>query len=123
MEVKRLALILTSENPTMLLEFYRDTIGLPEVFDSGPGGGLEGGAVRVGDASLVIEAHSETRGPATEPHRHLLDLHVDDVHVQQERLRELGVHFIRPATKEDFGGFVATFLDPDGNYVQLVQDA
>lgn len=122
MEVKRLVLILTTENPTALLEFYRDTVGLPEVFDSGPGQGLEGGAVRVGGAVLIIEAHSDTAGPAREPQRHLLDLHVDDAYAEQERLRALGVRFIRPATREDFGGLVATFVDPDGNFVQLVQD-
>jgi hypothetical protein len=53
-EVKRLVLILTSDSPVRLLEFYRDVIGLAEVFDSGPGESLEGGAVRVGGATLVI---------------------------------------------------------------------
>jgi predicted enzyme related to lactoylglutathione lyase len=71
---------------------------------------------------VVIEAHSKTAGQAREPQRHMLDLHVDDVLAEQSRLQDLGVHFIRMAEREAFGGLVATFLDPDGNYVQLVQD-
>ena len=40
---------------------------------------------------------------------------------EQSRLEEQGVKFIRTAGKEYWGGVISTFLDPDGNYCQLVQ--
>ncbi len=71
----------------------------------------------------MIEEHSATNGTAKEPQRHFLDLHVDDAAAEQRRLQQHGVEFIREAEREDWGGVIATFLDPDGNYVQLVQEA
>ncbi len=123
MKINRLILILTSDQPETLLSFYRDILGLPEVFDSGPGEGLAGGAVQLNQSSLVIEEHSETTGKAKEPQRHFLDLHVDNAAEEQQRLQDQGVEFLREAEQEDWGGVIATFLDPDGNYVQLVQEA
>ena len=38
-----------------------------------------------------------------------------------ERLRRGGVVFTRPPEREDWGGQVATFADPDGNVLQLMQ--
>ena len=32
-----------------------------------------------------------------------------------------GVTFIRTAGKEEWGGVISTFLDPDGNYVQIIE--
>ena len=37
------------------------------------------------------------------------------------RLTRAGVVFTRPPEAEDWGGQVASFLDPDGNLVQLFQ--
>ena len=64
-------------------------------------------------------AHSQ--GKAKEPTRVLLTFTVADAVAEETRLRAAGVEFIRPATKEPWGGLVATFADPDGNYCQLVQ--
>ena len=123
MKVSRLNLILTTDRANELFSFYRDVIGLPEAFDSGPGEGLAGGAVDLNHTILIIEEHSETSGKAEEPQRHFLDLHVDDAAAEQRRRQKQGVEFIREAEREDWGGVIATFLDLDGNYVQLVQQA
>lgn len=40
---------------------------------------------------------------------------------EQKRLEAADVRFVRPATREPWGGLVATFMDLDGNYCQLVQ--
>ena len=128
MDVNRMALILTSEDPETLFSFYHETLSLPKAVGSGPGpleaGGQEqaGGAVQVGGAVFIIEGHSDTKGRAKEPQRHLVDLHVNDVAAEQKRLQDLNVHFVRTAEREFWGGVIATFLDPDGNYVQLIQD-
>ena len=39
---------------------------------------------------------------------------------QQIGLEAAGVKFVRPATREPWGGRVATFLDLDGNYCQII---
>ena len=36
-------------------------------------------------------------------------------------LADAGVTFTRPPEAEDWGGQVASFLDPDGNLIQLMQ--
>jgi len=51
----------------------------------------------------------------------LVDLVVDDVAAEQARLEGQGVSFIRSQGKEEWGGTISTFADPDGNYCQLVQ--
>jgi predicted enzyme related to lactoylglutathione lyase len=48
-------------------------------------------------------------------------LGVDDIHSEADRLGEAGVEFIRQPEQESWGGWVATFRDPDGNILQLLQ--
>jgi len=50
----------------------------------------------------------------------LITFTVGDAVEEQQRLEAAGVRFVRPATREPWGGLVATFMDLDGNYCQLV---
>jgi predicted enzyme related to lactoylglutathione lyase len=106
---------ITTDNPDRLKAFYRDTVGLPPVPE------MDDGAFAVGGANLFVDGHSETSGSAKEPQRLLIDLVVDDVVAERERLEAQGVKFIRKEGKEYWGGTISTFLDPDGNYCQLIQ--
>ena len=115
MKVNNFHIQITSEDPDRLKSFYRDTVGLPNVPEMGDG------AFAVGGANLFVDGHSETKGQTREPQRMLVDLVVDDVAAEQARLEEQGVEFIRREGKEEWGGTISTFLDPDGNYCQLVQ--
>ena len=45
----------------------------------------------------------------------MINLGVDDIHAEHNRLVDAGVVFIRPPERESWGGWVATFQDPDGN--------
>jgi predicted enzyme related to lactoylglutathione lyase len=50
----------------------------------------------------------------------MIGLRADDVRAECERLKAAGVEFVDEPT--DFGGvIVATFKDPEGNLVQLLQ--
>jgi predicted enzyme related to lactoylglutathione lyase len=109
------ALNITSENPERLEHFYREVIGLPRQEEMGDH------AYVLGGATLFLDGHSATTGPAREPQRYLLDLFVDDLRNEQQRLEAQGVRFIRREGKEYWGGIISTFLDPDGNYVQLIE--
>ena len=114
MEVTGFGISITSEQPEALTEWYRDTLELPVNEEMG------GGAFNVGGAQLIIDGHSETTGPTKEPQRVLINMLVDDLGAEHQRLLAKGVTFIRDPER-DLHGLFATFLDPDGNYLQLVE--
>jgi predicted enzyme related to lactoylglutathione lyase len=113
MEVAYAAITITSEQPDVLMAFYRDVVGLP----AWPGMDF---ALAAGPAMLVFDAHSEVRGKATEPARWLLNLGVTNLKSETERLKAAGVRCIRDHGREEWGGVISTFIDPDGNYFQLM---
>lgn len=113
--VEMFALMRESENPGRLRTFLRDVVGLsddhPEI----------GNPFLAGETSIYVGEHSEVKGQAKEPARVLLNLPVADLAAEQQRLESQGVKFIRTAGKEAWGGVISTFLDPDGNYWQLME--
>ncbi len=115
MEVQSFAINLTSEQPEPLFEFYRDVVGLPLRPEMGDH------ALILGGATLFVDGHSATKGATKEPQRALLDLFIADLASEQARLEKAGVKFIRNAEREYWGGVISTFLDPDGNYCQLIE--
>jgi predicted enzyme related to lactoylglutathione lyase len=78
-------------------------------------------AFDAGGTPFLIDGHSETKGGAKEPQRVLINFFVDDLQAEQKRLEGRGVRFIRTAGREEWGGVISTFLDPDGNYCQLIE--
>lgn len=115
MQVNGIFINLTSDNPQALLAFYRDVVGLEPNPDMGEM------ALKLSDSTtLGFDGHSETKGKAKEPSRVLLDMFVADVKAERERLEAAGVPFIRKEGKEYWGGVISTFVDPDGNYGQMI---
>jgi catechol 2,3-dioxygenase-like lactoylglutathione lyase family enzyme len=96
--------------------FYRDTLGLEPRSD-------RDGFINVawGDLRLTVSVHPDVVGAARDPLRLMLNLRVDDIAATHARLRDAGVVFARPPEQESWGGWVATFADPDGNTLQLMQ--
>ena len=115
MQLQTFAMNLTSEQPVRLFEFYRDVVGLKVWPEMG------GHALQLGDATLFVDGHSETSGKTREPQRVLIDFFVEDLKAEQSRLEAGGVEFVRREGKEYWGGIISTFLDPDGNYCQLIE--
>ena len=115
MNVTNFIVNVTSEQPDELKRFYRDVVGLQPNTDMGEG------AFMAGPTPFLIDGHSEIHGKAKEPARVLLNFFVDDLNAEQKRLEGQGVKFIRTAGKEYWGGTISTFLDPDGNYCQLME--
>lgn len=106
-------IIATADKPR-LLAFYHDILGVPY----GPSGKLESGGVIIHPAR-----HSAVQGPPAEPHRVMLTFDTDDISAATAALKAHGVVFVREPEQEAWGGWIATFLDPDGNYLQLLQPA
>ena len=115
MEVVSFNVMVNSVDPQQLTAFYRDVVGLT------PHPEIDEGAFVVGGAEFLIGDHSELRGPTMEPARVLVNFFVADLAAEQARLEALGVTFIRTAGREFWGGVISTFLDPDGNFVQLIE--
>jgi predicted enzyme related to lactoylglutathione lyase len=105
----------TSEQPDRLKDFYRDVVGLSPTPEMGDG------AFDAGGVSFFVDGHSATKGATKEPQRVLINFFVEDLAAEQKRLEGKGVNFIRSAGKEEWGGVISTFTDPDGNYCQLIE--
>lgn len=118
MIVSEFVVTVHSKQPGALIAFYQDVVGLRPAFEITPGAFMAGSS---SFASIIIEEHSEIRGGAKEPHRMLLNFVVKDLTAEQQRLESFGVRFIRSAAVEPGVGIFATFVDPDGNYCQLVE--
>ncbi|MGB4862655.1 MAG: VOC family protein [Tepidiformaceae bacterium] len=106
---------ITSDRPNDLYNFYRDVVALPAAPEYRR-------AVRAAGAVIVFSSHSGVRGGAREPLRQFTSLSVEDISAEQARIEAQGVSFIQRKGCDERGGIVSTFLDPDGNYVQLLQN-
>ncbi len=109
--------IMWTDRIEAMTAFYRDALALPVhsvrphfvAFDL-PGG-----------ARLSVGLHSEVRGPAKESVRVTVNLTVRDIASWHARLAARGVTVVRPPEVEHWGGQVASYRDPDGNLIQLLQ--
>lgn len=108
-----------SEDLNNLLPFYRDVVGLPVGMETP-------GFVVLGDPNapaMALGTHSEVHGRAADPARHITGLETDDIEADVERLKAHGVEFIEDLSEPDEGVQIATFKDPEGNFVQFLQFA
>lgn len=96
--------------------FYRDVLALPVRSDRDGFINFDFGGQR-----LTVAVHSELSGPARDAKRVMVNFATDDIESDVARLVAAGVRLIRHAERERWGGTVATFPDPDGNILQLMQ--
>ena len=75
----------------------------------------------LGGQRVTVTIHDEVRGPAIDPLHVMVNLEVDDIAAAHARLLRAGVAFVRAPEQEPWGGWVATFADPDGNVLQLFE--
>ena len=75
----------------------------------------------LGTQRLTVAVHDGVVGEARDPLRIMVNLSVDDIERAHRQLVGRGVRFVRAPEVEKWGGRVATFADPDGNVVQLMQ--
>jgi predicted enzyme related to lactoylglutathione lyase len=106
------SVIVATNDKTRLKLFYHDILGIP-YNDQGK---LESNGIIIHPTH-----HSEVQGPPPEPFRVMMTFEVLDIHSVTSTLQGHGVVFVREPALETWGGWVATFLDPDGNYLQLIQ--
>jgi len=99
-----------------MARFYRDRLGLAPRTSKPDFINFDWGGVR-----LTVSVHDQVRGASADPFRIMVNLAVDDIAAVHARLERAGVAFTRLPETEEWGGRVASFLDPDGNVIQLMQ--
>ncbi|GAA1602300.1 hypothetical protein GCM10009804_68480 [Kribbella hippodromi] len=105
------SMLLGTTDPERLKAWYRD--GFHAEVDGY-------GNLDLGGFGLVIERRDDVAAKNAEPGRYIVNFAVEDIEVAAAHLRTLGVEWL--VQPEDRGvGWFATLVDPDGNYVQLIQ--
>jgi predicted enzyme related to lactoylglutathione lyase len=73
-----------------------------------------------GDFWVLIDKRDDVGPKNQEPGRVILNFEVDDAHAAVARIDQQGGAWLAPLEDRD-GSFFATAIDPDGNYVQVIQ--
>jgi catechol 2,3-dioxygenase-like lactoylglutathione lyase family enzyme len=113
------SILLGTTDPVRLRDWYAAAFG------AGDGDGFTEVtptlfACTFGDTSLLIDGRDDVAGASPDPGRVILNFHVDDARATAERLDALGVTWL-VELEERAGGVFGTLVDPDGNYVQIIQ--
>jgi predicted enzyme related to lactoylglutathione lyase len=110
-------LMIGSENPKILGEFYTKVFGEPGMKEDDWNG------FDIGGGTLMIGPHSEVKGKNDSPGRIIIAVESDDLEKEFNRIKELGAEVVAAPYQPDKDNspetWLATFADPDGNYFQL----
>lgn len=87
------------------VKFHRDTLGLKLKFES-----PEWSEFATGETTLALHSASPENPAGTVR----LGYNVDDLQAFYREMTAQGVQFTMPPTRQDFGGTLAEFVDPDG---------
>jgi catechol 2,3-dioxygenase-like lactoylglutathione lyase family enzyme len=105
------SILLGSPDPRRLRDWYC------AAFDLTPN---DAGFLAFGATDVLIDGRADV-GPVTrEPGRVILNVHVDDARHAAAHLDALGVSWL-VAVEERRDGLFGTLIDPDGNYVQIIE--
>ena len=110
------SLLIGSEDPKRLTEYYAKLFGKPTMEDGGYTGW------QIGSGWLTIGPHDEVTGENAQPGRLIWNIETADVAGEFERCKTAGAIVIREPYDPGGGtdGSIATLADPDGNYFQLM---
>lgn len=110
------SVMLGTENSKKLADFYTKVLGKP-AWEEGDWYAYNKGT------NLMIGTHSEVKGTSKNPARIIIGFEVADVKKEFERIKKFGTKVIaepyQPNADKNADIWLATFADPDGNYLQL----
>jgi predicted enzyme related to lactoylglutathione lyase len=109
-------ILIGSEDPQRLTEYYTKLFGEPTWNDGGYTGWL------IGSGAVSIGPHDQVHGKNAHPGRIIWNIESTDVQADFDRFKAAGAIVIRePYTFEEVpGSSIATLADPDDNYFQLM---
>ena len=110
------SLLIGSEDPQRLVDYYTKLFGEPAFADGGYSGWQLGGGW------VTIGPHDQVTGRNPQPGRLLWNLESTDVRADFERLVAAGAIVVREpyGMGDEESGLIATLADPDDNYFQLM---
>jgi predicted enzyme related to lactoylglutathione lyase len=110
------SILIGSEDPKRLADFYTKLFGKP-AWDEGGYTGWE-----LGSGFVTVGPHDQVKGRNAQPGRLIWNMESVDVKADFERLKAAGAKVIRDPYSPDQEpeGLIATFADPDDNYFQLM---
>jgi catechol 2,3-dioxygenase-like lactoylglutathione lyase family enzyme len=96
--------MLASADPDRLRRWYRDVLGVdPD-----------------GSSGLLVDGRDDLAPANPEPHRFIVNVLVEDAAAVEARLVAGGVVWVRELERGACGS-IGTVVDPDGNYVQFIE--
>jgi lactoylglutathione lyase len=95
------------------IKFYEKTLGLTKKYEYSSYAGFQCGGVEIG--LIPKEKMKASKDSPT------VEFLVDDVDKFYDELKKKGVNTINPPHDEPWGGRQASFKDPDGNLLEIVQ--
>ena len=112
------SILIGSEDPQRLVDYYSKLFGEPTWSDGGYTGWM------IGSGSVTVGSHDQVTGKNAHPGRIIWNIESADVKGDFERFKAAGATVVRdpynPGEPADEGGQIATFADPDDNYFQLM---
>jgi predicted enzyme related to lactoylglutathione lyase len=111
------SIMLGSEEPKKLADFYTKVLGAPNPDWSDEANGWFG--FQAGTGGIAIGPHSEVKGTNQQPGRIMINFETGDVKSEFERIKGLGAEVVAEPYAPGEGMQMCTFADPDGNYFQL----
>jgi predicted enzyme related to lactoylglutathione lyase len=109
------SILIGSEDPHRLVDYYTKLFGEPGFSDSGYTGW------KIGSGNVTVGPHSEVKGQSAHPGRIIWNIETPDVTGEFERLVAAGALVVKePYGFEGQPGLIATLSDPDDNYFQLM---
>jgi predicted enzyme related to lactoylglutathione lyase len=108
-------ILIGSEDPQRLVDYYTKLLGEPLFSDGGYTGW------QIGSGLVSIGAHSEVKGKNVHPGRIIWNIESSDVKGDFDRFVNAGAIVVREPYSFDQApdAWVATLADPDDNYFQL----
>lgn len=101
--------------------FYQDSLGLNLEVDGSSEGYLVFSSAGISMVVENSEASDDTTGELLVGRFTGLSFRVVDISESYNKLIESGVEFLDPPEKQPWGGTIASFKDPDGNILTIVQ--
>jgi hypothetical protein len=105
------SILLGTTHPARLRTWYG------AVFGAEPN---EDGFFEFGGVALLIDRRDDLAEWTLEPGRVILNFHVAEARTTAAHLDRLGVEWLVPPERRPDGWF-GTLVDPDGNYVQIIE--
>jgi predicted enzyme related to lactoylglutathione lyase len=107
------SILLASTDPDRLRAWYEQAFNVRADAD---------GFLQFGDVGVLIDGRDDVTDRNPQPARVIINLHVHDAHATVKHLDSLGVTWLAELEYRAAAGlWFATVIDPDGNYVQIIE--